>query len=223
MAAGFGKRLVPVTLKTPKPLVKINGKRIIDTLLDAVVAAGIKEIIIVRGYLKEQFDVLLEKYPDIKFADNDQYNEANNISSVMCVRHLLKNAYILESDLWLSNPALVTKYQYASNYLGVPAEKTDDWCFETDNGIITKVKIGGENCRHMFGISYWDENDGERLSGHVKEAYESPGGKDLYWEEVSLKRFKNEYKIRVRDCSFDDITEIDTLEELIRLDGSYGV
>ena len=221
MAAGFGKRMVPVTLKTPKPLVKINGTRIIDTLLDAVIGAGIEEIIIVRGYLKEQFDQLLEKYPNIKFVDNDAYNEANNISSVMCARHLLQNAYILESDLLLSNPSLVTKYQYTSNYLGVPADKTDDWCFETNNKIITKVKIGGENCHHMFGISYWNENDGAKLARHVKEAFESPGGKDLYWEEVSLKHFKDEYQIQVRECSFDDIIEIDTIEELIQLDNSY--
>ena len=55
VAAGFGSRMVPVTLNTPKPLVRVNGTRIIDTLLDAVVEAGIPEIVIVRGYLGEQF------------------------------------------------------------------------------------------------------------------------------------------------------------------------
>ena len=40
IAAGFGSRLVPITLNTPKPLVRVNGVRMIDTLLDAVVAAG---------------------------------------------------------------------------------------------------------------------------------------------------------------------------------------
>ena len=59
IAAGFGSRLVPITLNTPKPLVRVNGVRMIDTMLDAVVAAGIEEIIIVRGYLGEQFDQLL--------------------------------------------------------------------------------------------------------------------------------------------------------------------
>ena len=65
IAAGFGSRLVPVTLNTPKPLVRVNGRRIIDTLLDAVLAAGIEDIVIVRGYLAEQFDQLLYKYPMI--------------------------------------------------------------------------------------------------------------------------------------------------------------
>jgi len=222
LAAGFGQRLVPVTLKTPKPLVEVNGTRIIDTLLNAVKAAGIDDIIIVRGHLKEQFDQLLEKYPNIKFVDNDLYSMANNISSVLCVRGMLENAYVLESDLFLKNPALITKYQYTSNYIGVPAVSTNDWCFETENGIITKVKIGGENCHHMFGISYWNSEDGVKLSGHINEAFQMPGGNNFYWDEVPLKYFINEYKISVRNCTFDDIIEIDTLDELIALDKKYS-
>lgn len=96
IAAGFGSRLVPVTLNTPKPLVRVNGKRIIDTLIDAVLAAGIHEIIIVRGYLAEQFDQLLYKYPMIKFIENPIYNESNNISSAMCVCYLLGGAYVFK-------------------------------------------------------------------------------------------------------------------------------
>ena len=70
LAAGFGSRMVPLTFNTPKPLVRVHGTRMIDTLLDAVVAAGIPEIVIVRGYLGEQFDQLLYKYPMIKFMEN---------------------------------------------------------------------------------------------------------------------------------------------------------
>ncbi len=73
----------------------------------------------VRGYLGEQFDQLLRKYPMIKFLENPLYNEANNISSIVVAKDLLSNAYVIESDLLLSNPALLTKYQYHSNYLGI--------------------------------------------------------------------------------------------------------
>lgn len=221
IAAGFGSRLVPVTLNTPKPLVRVKGIRMIDTLLDAVVAAGIEDIVIVRGYLSEQFDQLLYKYPNIKFLENPIYNEANNISSAMCARYMIKNAYMLEADLVLYNPSLITKYQYSSNYLGVPVEETNDWCFETKNGIINKLKIGGKNCHHMFGISYWNERDGAKLSEHIKQVYEMPGGKERYWDQVALEYFIKEYEIAVRECTFDDIVEVDTYKDLKMLDKTY--
>lgn len=221
IAAGFGHRLVPITLNTPKPLVRVKGTRMIDTLLDAVLAAGIEEIYVVRGYLGEQFDQLLYKYPMIRFIENPIYNEANNISSAMCARHLLQNAYVLEADLVLYNPNLITKYQYTSNYLGVPVDVTDDWCFESKNRVITKVRVGGTNCHHMFGISYWTEMDGAKLYEDIKRVYEMPGGKERYWDQVALEYCLNHYQVEVRPCSFDDIIEIDTFNDLKKLDKAY--
>lgn len=223
LAAGFGSRLVPITLNTPKPLVRVKGVRIIDTLLDAVCAAGIDEIIIVRGYLGEQFDQLKYKYPMIRFLENPLFNESNNISSAMCVRYLMQDAYVLESDLLLINPGLVKKYQYASNYLGVPTDRTDDWCLETRNGIITRMHVGGTNCHHMFGISYWNQTDGAKMADHIKQVYEMPGGKERYWDQVALEYFIKDYAIEVRECTFDDIIEIDTFNELKKLDETYRV
>ena len=221
IAAGFGSRLVPITLNTPKPLVRVNGVRIIDTLLDAVLAAGIEDITIVRGYLSEQFDQLLYKYPMIKFIENPAYNEANNISSAMCARYLLSNAYVFEADLLLYNPAVVTKYQYCSNYLAVPVEKTDDWCFYTSRGYISKMCVGGTHCYQMCGISYWTEKDGARLAQHIQQVYSMPGGKERYWDQVALEYYLKEYRVGVRPCTLDDIVEIDTYRELKQLDSTY--
>lgn len=223
IAAGFGTRLVPITLNTPKPLVRVNGTRIIDTLLDAIVAAGIEEIVIVRGYLAEQFDQLLYKYPNIRFIENPIYNEANNISSAICAKDLLGGAYVLEADLLLYNPALIQKYQYCSNYLGVPVEVTDDWCLYSKNGIITKLVVGGRNCHHLFGISYWTEQDGTRLAGHLQQVYDMPGGKERYWDQAALEYFIHDYRVAIRECTFEDIIEIDTFRELVRLDSTYDV
>jgi len=223
LAAGFGSRLVPITLNTPKPLVLVNGKRIIETLLEAVVRSEIPEIIIVTGYLGEQFEILKKKYPDIIFVNNNKYNEANNISSAYLVRDKMCNAYVLESDLVLSNPNLIRKYEYCSNFLGIPTKRSDDWCFETKNGHIVKEKIGGVNCHQMVGISYYNEEDGNKLSKDIEEVFNSPGGREKYWEQVQLVERKNNYKIAVRECSFDDIIEIDTFNELKAIDKTYDM
>ena len=223
LAAGFGSRLVPITLNTPKPLILVHGKRIIETLLDAVVAAGIPEIIIVRGYLGEQFEVLLHKYPNIKFVDNNMYNEANNISSAFLIKNLLEKSYVLESDLVLSNPKLIRKYEYSSNFLGIKVDKTDDWCFDVKNGTITNQKIGGINCYQMIGISYYTEEDGKKLSKDIEEVFNSPGGKEKYWDQVPLAVRKQNYKMCVRECKHEDIIEIDTFNELKQIDKIYNV
>lgn len=223
IAAGFGSRMVPITFNTPKPLVRVHGTRIIDTLLDAVVAAGIPEIVIVRGYLGEQFDQLRYKYPQIRFVENPIYNEANNISSAVCVRYLLQNAYVLEADLVLRNKKLIRKYEYESNFLGIPVERTDDWCLVVDNnGIVTEEKVGGLNCHQMVGISFWSAADGVKLANDLDEIYRSPGGKERYWEQVPMVYKKENYRVHIRECSLEDITEIDTFNELKAIDQLYA-
>ena len=139
----------------------------------------------------------------------------------MVARYLLQNAYVFEADLVLFNPELITKYQYTSNYLGVPTDSTDDWCLEVKNNVITKVSIGGTNCFHMFGISYWNAEDGAKLAEDIKKVYEMPGGKERFWDQVPLEYFLKRYKVEIRRCTFDDVIEIDTYSDLKRLDSTY--
>ena len=215
--------MVPITLNTPKPLVRVNGKRIIDTLIDACLAAGIEEIYIVRGYLAEQFDQLLYKYPMIKFLENPSYNDANNISSALVARYLLSNAYVLEADLVCSNPEIIKKYHYSSDFLAIKKDRTDDWCFTVKDGIIVEEKVGGLDCWQMVGISYWNEADGHKLSQDIDDVFQTPGGRERYWEQVPLVYRKENYKVAVKECFDEDIVEIDSFKELKAIDKSYDV
>ena len=225
VAAGFGSRMVPITFNTPKPLVRVHGIRIIDRLIDACLAAGISEIYVVRGYLGELFDQLLYKYPMIRFLENPLYNEANNISSALVARFLLSNAYVFEADLLLSNPAVIRKYHYASDFLAIRTARSDDWCFRVKDGIIQEEKVGGEgdDIWQMVGISYWNEADGHKLSQDIQDVYASPGGKERYWEQVPLVYRKEHYAVEVRECFTEDIVEIDTFKELKAIDKTYDV
>ena len=97
MAAGIGSRLRPITLHTPKPLVKVHGVRMIDTVLRGLLEQGIAEIYIVVGYRKERFAALKRDYPQIKLIENPYYAECNNISSLFAAREHLEDAMILDA------------------------------------------------------------------------------------------------------------------------------
>lgn len=225
IAAGFGSRLVPITFNTPKPLVRVHGVRIIDRLIDACLEAGIDEIIIVRGYLGEQFDQLLYKYPMIRFIENPVYNEANNISSSLAASSLLSRAYVFEADLLISNPKIIKKYHYTSDFLAIKKYRSDDWCFKVKDGIIVEEKVGGEgdDIWQMVGISYWSEEDGRQLSQDIQDVYASPGGKERYWEQVPLVYRRDNYRVEILECFDEDIVEIDTFSELKAIDKTYDV
>ena len=218
IAAGFGSRMLPIILNTPKPLIKVKGIRIIETMLDAVIKAGIEEIYIVRGYLSSNFDVLLEKYPMIQFVKNEDYIETNNISSAIKVKDKFKNAYVFDADLFLYNSNLITTYQFSSNYLGIPTERTDDWCLKTKNDRVTGMYLGGEHCYRMVGMSYWTQSDGERIEKDIEEVYSLPGGKERFWDQVILDYHIENYNISVRECSSKDVVEVNTFSELKELD-----
>ncbi|MBQ3464638.1 phosphocholine cytidylyltransferase family protein [Candidatus Saccharibacteria bacterium] len=223
LAAGLGSRLSPITINTPKPLVRVNGKRIIETSIDACLQAGIQEIYIVTGHLADEFEVLLKKYPMIKFIFNPDYNKANNIGSVIVSSHLLENAYVLEADLLINNPTIIRKYHYHSDVLGIWKEESDDWCLvPDDDGFVAEETLGNAECYQMVGIYYWNQQDGKKLQKDIQDAFDNlSNGRDKYWETIPNQVHQGEYKIEIIPCSQTDVIEIDTLEELRQIDTSY--
>lgn len=223
LAAGFGERLMPLTLNTAKPLLRVHNVRIIDSIIETILKQGIEEIIIVRGHLKEQFDVLKETYPQIRFIDNDLYNESKNIHSVYLARDYLQGAYIFESDLLIHNHDMISPYQLNSTYYGKKKDLTHDWCFSVKAGIITDLSIGGKNVYEMVGISYWNPEDAPQLKQDLEEVINSPGGMELFWDDVPLKLKKQNYTVYISECLDEDITEINTYTQIQAMDPIYKV
>ena len=222
--------IIPLTLSSLK-LLSANALRTFETSLNEPiplfrvnkVAKGYKIISysynglpwdIENDLVKEAIFVQGTSIIEEPIINNEKYNEANNISSAYLVRDLFENSYVLESDLILYNEKLIRKYEYQSNFLAMYTDMTDDWCFETKNGVITKQKIGGYDCHQMIGISFYDEKDGRELCKDIDEVYNSPGGKEKYWDQIPLEVCKNNYKIYIRECQKEDIVEIDTFNEL---------
>ncbi|MDY4421953.1 NTP transferase domain-containing protein, partial [Clostridium perfringens] len=85
LAAGMGTRLRPLTLDTPKSLIEVNGRPLLERQIEFLRERGVEEIIVVTGYLAEKFDYLKDKY-GVKLVNNDKYDIYNNIYTMYLVR-----------------------------------------------------------------------------------------------------------------------------------------
>lgn len=223
MAAGKGTRMRPVTLHTPKPLVKVNGKRMIDSVIEALHKNGISEIYIVVGYLKDQFEILPKEYENVKLIENPFYDTCNNISSLYVARDYIENAIILDGDQIIYHEKILAPEFDRSGYNAVwTDDETEEWLMTVEKGIVTSCsRTGGKGGWQLYSVSRWNEADGKRLKHHLELEFNEKYNRQIYWDDVVMFCHADEYELGIRPMNADDVIEIDNLEELIALDGSY--
>lgn len=100
LAAGKGTRLYPLTLKFPKPLLKINGETLLERNINFFHSNNIKDITIVTGYMHETFDYYVEKY-NLKKIVSTEYEYKNSSSSLNLVRDILDDSLIINGDIYI--------------------------------------------------------------------------------------------------------------------------
>lgn len=217
VAAGRGERLRPLTDTVPKPMIPVNGIRMIDTVLRALRINGIREIHIVTGYLAEAFDALKAEYPEIDLIFNPWYDRANNIASLYCAREYLENAMILDGDQIIRDPSALSPEFELSGYNAVwTDEETREWLMTVENGVVTGCsRDGGKNGWQLYSVSRWSAEDGARLRRHLEEAFENPETRGIYWDDVAMFLHPEAYRLGIHPMTADAVREIDTLEELL--------
>ncbi len=118
LAAGMGTRLRPLTLDTPKSLIEVNGRPLLERQIEFLRERGVEEIIVVTGYLAEKFDYLKDKY-GVKLVNNDKYDIYNNIYTMYLVREYLENTYVVDADVYISENFLLENQKHQCIFLPI--------------------------------------------------------------------------------------------------------
>lgn len=220
MAAGMSTRFVPLSLEKPKALLKVRGEVLIERQIRQLQEAGVQEIIIVVGYLKEQFSYLKQKYGVI-LVENPVYQTRNNHSTLYVAGKYLKNTFVCSGDNYFAQNVFVEE-SAVSYYAAVYEEgKTDEWCLASDdNGRIKDVNIGGQDAWVMKGHAYFTKDFSDKILPYLTEAYEEDDGRNKFWEDIYIEHLE-EMEMYIHRYPKGVIEEFDSIEELREFDCSY--
>ena len=214
LAAGFGMRMVPINLSVPKALIEVHGEALIERQIKQLHAAGIRDITVVVGFLKERFEYLIDKY-GVELAVNPDYASKNNLSSLALVADRIGNTYVLPSDVRCEqNP--FSRHEMYSWYM--VSDRTDAESNVRVNRKAELVKVGErEEGNAMIGIAYLQEEDAADIRKKLKAYHASDAHDDDFWEIVLYKG--DRMRIPARVVPAEDVVEINTYEQLRELDG----
>ena len=130
---------------------------------------------------------------------------------------------ILDGDQVIRCPKVLSPEFERSGYQAVWTDThTDEWLLTVRGGLVASCsRTGGAGGWQLFSVSRWDKEDGRRLRKHLEAEFEERRNRQIYWDDIALFRYPQEYRLGIFPMEPGDILEVDSLEELAQLDSSY--
>lgn len=220
MAAGFGLRSMPLSRTVPKGLYVVRNEVLIERQIRQLKEAGICNIIVVVGYLKEKFYYLKEKF-DVEIIENDDYYRYNNISSLYAAREYLKNSYICCSDNYF-NKNVFEPYVYDSYYACLYAQGyANEHCvLETKGDYITKIQKGASDAWYTIGEAYFSRKFSETFLQLLLEEYDEPDTRRMIWDDFHIRHI-DLLPLRLYKYDKETVQEFDTIEDVKEFEPNF--
>ena len=213
LAAGFGMRMVPINTETPKGLLEIKGERLIECTIRQLHEVGITEIYVVVGFMKEQYEYLIDEY-GVDLIVAPDYASKNNLHSLKTAADHLSNSYIIPCDIWCEkNP--YSRNELYSWYM-VSDLVDDDSTVRVNRKqelVVQKEQAGGNA---MIGICYLLEAEAAVVRERLEELGRDSRYDGAFWEETLYR--KDRMIVTARVVHAADAGEINTYEQLREID-----
>lgn len=235
LAAGFGMRMVPINLETPKAFLEVNGEPLIERQIRHLHEIGIREIYVVVGFMKERFEYLIDGY-GVKLVVNREYASRNNLYSLYLVSDHLEDAYIIPCDLWCAGNPFSAHELYSWYMVSDREDPQSGVRVNRRRELVSSEKTAGEKTagNAMVGIAYLQEEDAVRVRKRIAELIRRREYDGAFWEEALYEReqmgsgLKSPKKAAGSDPKMSipakvvpagAVVEINTYEQLRDLDG----
>lgn len=213
LAAGFGLRMMPINQEVPKGLLEVHGEPLIERQIRQLKEAGIRDITVVVGFMKESYEYLIDRY-GVQLKVNREYALKNNLYSLELVKNRLGNTYIVPCDIWCENNPFSSRELYSWYMV---SDLVDDESGIRVNRKLELVETEPEKGGNaMIGLAYLTKEDAAWVRGRMEELCPKKSSAGYFWEEALMDGKK--MRVCARMVPSPSVFEINTYEQLKELD-----
>lgn len=222
LAAGKSNRFAPFTYEKPKGLFRVRGEILIERQIEQLQTAGICDIYVVVGYMKEKFFYLEQKY-GVHLIVNNEFGKKGNLYSLYMAREHLGDTFICCADhYFVHNPFMAAhadnhSYRAVSYQLG---KYREFGILCSDAGVITDISVGGRDSLAMVGHAYVNEGFSSLFRSFMEEEIDDFGVAAMFWEEFYARHMR-ELTLYRQEFAEGEIFEFDSIEDLRGFDSEF--
>ena len=215
LAAGFGMRMVPINMETPKGLLEVKGEVLIERIIMQLHEVGVTNIYIVVGFMKEQYEYLIDKY-GVHLIVNSDYATKNNLHSIKRSLKYLTNSYVIPCDIWCAKNPFSRSELYSWYMVSDDMDADSSVRVSRKHELVSVSNEKGGN--KMIGIAYLAEQEAEIVRRNVLQLCSDSRNDSDFWETALYSHDRMIVMAKILPSS--DVVEINTYEQLRELDSN---